>query len=74
MTKQHFILFANEAREMRRVAKIHEMEGKKDLAENAYAQALGIEAAVIKVGKHFNPRFDEVRFRQACNPDRPNEA
>jgi hypothetical protein len=38
-------------------------------AELSFQRSLAIEAAVINVGKRFNPRFDEVKFRQACNPD-----
>lgn len=70
MNRRHFEAFAEEAREWRRVGKQNEAKGNKEAAANAYSMALGIEYAVIKVGKRFNANFDEVRFRAACNPDK----
>ena len=69
MTKQHFQAFAEEAREWRRIGKENEAKGLKDAAANAFSMALGVEYATIKVAKKFNARFDEARFRAACNPD-----
>ena len=69
MTKQHFIAFAEKARQLRLDAKTHEKAGNKELADCATYQALGIEQAVIEVAQKFNPRFDDARFRAACNPD-----
>lgn len=69
MNKRHFEAFAAEAREWRRVGKQNEKAGLAKQAENAFSMALGIEYATIKVGKQFNPQFDEARFRAACNPD-----
>lgn len=82
MNKQHFIAFAQEARHWRVQAKQWEDKAKAETnpeekvkmasaAEYAYGQSLAIEAATIKVGKRFNSRFDDVKFRQACNPDIP---
>lgn len=65
MTKVHFEAFAEQARICRQNARVHE-RGDKALEDACYQQALGIEQAVINVAKRFNPRFDEVRFRQAC--------
>lgn len=69
MNKQHFEAFAAEARSWRLNAKTHEANGDTAKAEVCYQNALGIEQATINVGKRFNPRFDEARFRAACNPD-----
>ena len=69
MNKRHFEAFAEEAREWRRVGKQQEQDGNKEAAANAFSMALGVEYAVIKIGKRFNPAFDEARFRAACNPE-----
>lgn len=66
MTKKHFEAFAEEAREWRRVAKQNEAQGDKAGATNAFAMAFGIESATVKIAQKFNDRFDETRFRQAC--------
>lgn len=69
MSKKHFEAFAAEAREWRRTAKLHATAGDKAKEDYAYAMAIGIEYATINVAKKFNARFDEARFRAACNPD-----
>jgi predicted TPR repeat methyltransferase len=69
MTSQEIEAFAEEAREWRRVGKQNEKAGLVKYAENAFAMALGIEAAAVKVGKRFNRSFDEAGFQNSCNPD-----
>jgi hypothetical protein len=68
MTKQHFIAFAAEAKRHRQTAAMHTAEDERPLAVFANGQAQGIEDAVVKLGKQFNPNFDEDRFRRACHP------
>jgi hypothetical protein len=68
MTKQHFIAFAAEAKTHRQACKRLQAAGSSDAALIESTLARGIEDAVVKVGKQFNPNFDEDRFRKACQP------
>jgi len=72
MNKQIIAAFAEEARDWRRTAKRNEAAGNITGAEYAFAAALTIEAATIKVAEQFLKGFDVVRFRQSCDPTQPN--
>ena len=71
MNREHYLHFAQIARQHRLNAKTHEKAGDKVLADCSIFQALGIEQAVLDVAKRFHSTLNEVRFRQACNPDLP---
>ena len=66
MTKKHFKAFADYITEYRgRARECSNMEGEAQLAME---QAIACENMVIEIAKSFNSRFDEARFKKACQP------
>mgnify|MGYP001560424008 CR=1 FL=1 len=66
MTKKLFKAFAAHIANLRQTAKEHSnMEGESSLV---YDQAQECENMVVEVVKKFNSKFDEEKFRNACQP------
>ena len=66
MTKKHFKTFAGYIADLRETARKHSnMEGEAALV---YDQAQECENMVAEIAKKFNSKFDEERFRKACQP------
>ena len=66
MTKKHFKAFAGYIADLRETARKHSnMEGESTLV---YDQAQACKEMVVEVAKKFNSKFDEERFRKACQP------
>lgn len=70
MSRKHFEAAAAEIKALYQAALPHESDTPtiSAMKSNFLHRAQGAEDVWVSIASQFNPRFDSVRFRQACRP------